>query len=142
MNANELMIHNYVSFEGHPVCITKIGLTGIEGYLYKNDTLYDVKLKHEDIEPIPITEELLLKNGFNKEVESFFGEAISLPYYRLTLSEEVYVLAFFYKDGEFRNKYCVRNKNKLYNADISHLHQLQNLCNIAGVELELNIGKI
>ena len=53
MRANELMIHNYVSFEGHPVCITKIGLTGIEGYLYKNDTLHDVKLKYEDIEPIP-----------------------------------------------------------------------------------------
>lgn len=64
MKQNELMIHNYVSFEGHPVCITKIGLTGIEGYLYKNDTLYDVKLKYEDIEPIPITEKLLMKNGF------------------------------------------------------------------------------
>ena len=66
MKQNELMIHNYVSFDDFPVEITNIGLTHIEGHLNKYDTLYEVRLKLEHIDRIPITEELLLKNGFDE----------------------------------------------------------------------------
>lgn len=140
MKANELMIHNYVSFEGHPVCITKIGLTGIEGYLYKNDTLYDVKLKYEDIEPIPITDKLLMKNGFEFRAlfyyEDIHDTACRFEKVRTNGSSILIRKPMVSEDGstiwEMEN---VRIK-------LDYVHQLQNLCNIAGLDIGIDIDKI
>lgn len=140
MKANELMIHNYVSFEGYPVYVTKIGLTYIEGLLCKNDTLYDVKLKHEDIEPIPITEELLMKNGFEFRAlfyyEDIHDTACRYEKVRTNGSSILIRKPMVSEDGstiwEMEN---VRIK-------LDYVHQLQNLCNIAGLDIGIDIDKI
>lgn len=140
MNANELMIHNYVSFEGCPVYVTNIGLTYIDGYLYKNDTLHDVKLKYEDIEPIPITEKLLMKNGFEFRAlfyyEDIHDTACRYEKVRTNGSSILIRKPMVSEDGstimEMEN---VRIK-------LDYVHQLQNLCNIAGLDIGIDIDKI
>lgn len=140
MKANELMIHNYVSFEGCPVYVMNIGLTYIEGLLCKNNTLYDVKLKHEDIEPIPITEKLLMKNGF---------EFRALLYY-----EDIHDTACRYEkvrtNGSsffIRKPMTSEDGSTIWEMEnvrikLDYVHQLQNLCNIAGLDVEFNIEKL
>ena len=138
MNANELMIHNYVLFEGFPVCVTNVGLTYIEGCLCKNDTLYDVKLKYEDIEPIPITEGLLLRNGFEKEEKWFrvgVGDVrlcvIDLLGIRENQHEPLWRITV---EGVMLSQFL--NKGTL---ETNALHQFQNLLSILGVLFELKV---
>lgn len=138
MNANELTIHNWVSFEGCPVRITNVGLTRIEGMLLKNDMLIDVGFKYEHIEPIPITEELLAKNGFKREYECI----CEYHYYIREISGffvEVKIGCSNMGD-EYVNCHIDNcDRNSVANADIRYLHQLQNLCNIASAEMEWKI---
>lgn len=137
MKANELMIHNYVSFDDFPVEITNIGLTHIEGYLNKYDTLYGVRLKLEHINPIPITEELLLKNGFEFRAlfyyEDIHDTACRYEKVRTNGSSILIRKPMVSEDGstiwEMEN---VRIK-------LDYVHQLQNLCNIAGVEMKWKV---
>lgn len=145
MNANELMIHNYVSFEGYPVYVTNIGLTYIEGLLCKNGTLYDVKLKHEDVEPIPITEELLLKNGFTYSENRYCGRDLHIYTKKVYGRFLIECTEGFSGDGQYlSNVYELERREERAHTlgNVKYLHQLQNLCNIAGVELQLNIDKI
>lgn len=139
MKQNELMIHNYVSFDDFPVEITNIGLTHIEGHLNKYDTLYGVRLKLEHINPIPITEELLLKNGFERTDTGWFKIYIgdctlfikNLLGIREDLKTDLWRVDLSGKIGShFLNKGIL---------ETNALHQLQNLCNIAGVEMEWKV---
>lgn len=131
MKHTELMIGNYVSFDDFPVRVTKVGLTHIEGLLNKYDTLYEMRLKIEHINPIPITEELLLKNGFERYDKHSFHLRVK-PYYTLYLVKP--------KDSQpwFCKVYgCGADDN--YSINALYLHQYQNLCNIAGVEMKWKV---
>ena len=134
MKKNELMIHNYVSFDDFPVEIMNIGLTHIEGYLNKYDKPYRVRRNLEHINPIPIAEELLAKNGFKHEYDCI----CEYTYYIREIDDyfvEVKIGCSNMGD-EYVNCHIDNcDRNSVANADIRYLHQLQNLCNIAGVEM-------
>ena len=138
MKNNELMIHNYVSFDNFPVEITNIGLTHIEGYLNKYDKPYRVRRNLGHINPIPITEEVLAKNGFKREYDCI----CEYTYYIREIDGyfvEVKIGCSNMGD-EYVNCHIDNcDRNSVANADIRYLHQLQNLLNIVGVEMKWKV---
>jgi len=137
MKQTELMIHNYVSFDDFPVEITNIGLTHIEGYLNKYDTLYGVRLKLEHINPIPITEELLLKNGFD---EPFYRTDTKCSTHVRSLENGCELWARFHVPRKYWYLDVVNEDGFILSSGkVDYLHQLQNLCNIAGVEMKWKV---
>lgn len=142
MKQTELMIHNYVSFDDFPVEITNIGLTHIEGYLNKYDTLYVMRLKLEHINPIPITEELLLKNGFTYRKDRYRGRDLHIYMKKVYGQFVIECTEGFSGDGQYLSNVCEleRREERAHTwGNVKHLHQLQNLCNIAGVEMEWKV---
>jgi len=82
-------------------------------------------LTKEGIEPIPITEELLLKLGFIFKDNIYYS-----PEYRI--GNRLKVIGF---DGNY-----IVSFNMYFNIDIKYLHQLQNIyCAITGDELEVKL---
>lgn len=94
------------------------------------------------LDPIPITEELLLKNGFTKklliegnekyddwvEFEKDFGKFfLSIRHCSNSIERDWYV----HIDNDYR---C-----GVGGMDIEYVHQLQNVVNVAGYEIELKI---
>jgi hypothetical protein len=137
MNARELRIGCYVNLFGekdgkrayYPAKTTSIHSEGVGVEIIcknmrntDNGRVYDIKLSAapslDKIEPIPLTEELLLKCGFEKRV---WG---NVTYYNPNLD----------LDRDFR----VRGID--WNVQIKYLHQLQNLFfALTGEELEVKL---
>ena len=87
-----------------------------------------------EIKPIPITEELLLRNGFKNFDKKWF---------ELRGVKKCTDMFFYYDEQHLPEHWRLLIKNEevmdLCTAYISHFHQLQNLCNIAGVEMEWKV---
>lgn len=139
MKANELMVGNIVRYDGMTVYINQVNKTRIEGMIDKNDLMIDIGFRMELLEPIPITEELLLKNGFNRIDEGYFdiyiGDCklylINLLGIRENLKTDLWRIDL---SGKFLSSFL--NKGVL---ETNALHQLQNLLNIMGVEMEWKV---
>lgn len=135
IDINELRIGNLVKSFRKNILVEGIGKKGInysfmdEEYEYEEDELY----------PIPITEELLLKLGFIKEEETIshdFEFKKWIDGYPITVSDLSNT-----KDRD----YYVHIDNRLYEtilgADIQYLHQLQNAIYFA-IRHELDVKNI
>lgn len=72
MKADELMIGNYILLCGEVGCITS-GFIADYDFSEKNNFGENTPIRKEDIAPIPITEEWLLKFGFEKTNRVDFG---------------------------------------------------------------------
>ena len=116
MEAKELRIGNYYSDIDNE-------LTSMSGY-----ELYQMTIKENtnnlgvtEFQPIPLTEEWLLKFGFDKKEECFQDPLLDT----LMFQKDNIV------DVEFSDKhkllYWHDNYSSVYHSDIKHVHQLQNL---------------
>lgn len=94
------------------------------------------------LEPITITEDLLLKNGFIKKLliegneryddwveyeKDFNGYVVSMRHCSNTIERDWYV----HVDNNYR---C-----GVGGVDIEYVHQLQNFCTLCGFEIEINV---
>lgn len=126
MKTNELRIGNYVKF------YDPINGTNIYRVYYIADygNISSVSLEGKgqlvsctvkDIEPIELTEEVLLKIGFEKKNDCYIlsNECIFFIYYKDSFKQEL--LASAKRKGKY-----YYNTNELKNYDIKYLHQLQN----------------
>jgi hypothetical protein len=110
---NELRIGNYIKFHN---TITKVEGFSIWDNVIQSDNFSERQLK--DFDPIPLTEEWLLKFGFKKGVFGFFE-----PKKRLLIEQGGSPIVY---------------DNKLLNTKIKHVHQLQNLYfALTGTELTI-----
>lgn len=120
IQANELMLGNFVDTPDGTVKITAISyekVAVIRKTEKGNFAVYSESL--DDIQPIPLTEEILLKCG----AEPFAGGGLILNYRRIEYAEcrQVYYDVFT-------------------SVELKYLHQLQNLFYVlAGEELEVNL---
>ena len=115
MKATELMIGNIVEVNGGPQRIRQVSRRKI-GYCPLGSPTRSYARVNE-INPIPITEELLVRNGFDK---------IGLGLFRRESADGNIVLRE--SDGIWEVNSSM--------IDISYLHQLQNLLNIMDIKLD------
>jgi hypothetical protein len=121
MKANEMRIGNLVKLlEGTVFTISSIEQKGFT-VQNKEETTW---IEAEEFEPIPLTEELLLKFGFKKTMQWTFSK------------ELVSNLNLVYYLGE--KGWSIGYKNYSDFSNLKYVHQLQNLWfSLTGKELQL-----
>lgn len=141
IDTNELMRGNLMivgkGTDWEQVCIIDEIMYNVVSLHGREFTTYSTSL-----DPIPITEELLLKNGFTKklliegnekyddwvEFEKDFGKFfLSIRHCSNSIERDWYV----HIDNDYR---C-----GVGGMDVEYVHQLQNVCRVAGYEVELKI---
>ena len=94
------------------------------------------------LDPIPITEELLLKNGFNKEllIEGMENYDDWVSYKKQIDS---YFLDIRHCSNSIERDWSIHVDNEHHcsvgGVDVEYVHQLQNFCTLCGLEIELKI---
>ena len=94
------------------------------------------------LDPIPISEELLLKNGFNKEL---LIEGMENYDDWVSYKKEVngYFLDIRHCSNSIERDWYVHIDNDAHcsvgSMDIEYVHQLQNIVKVAGYEIELKV---
>jgi hypothetical protein len=112
MEAKELRIGNYV--KDHLGRIQKVSETRSDAYICYLSNGTKLKYKLNTTKPIPLTEERLVKFGYNRDVEDII---------RIT----------YKKDDSFINNIITIMDGKFYfhswfgNLEIKYVHKLQNL---------------
>lgn len=92
--------------------------------------------------PIPITEELLLKNGFNKEllIEGMENYDDWVSYKKQI---DGYFLDIRHCSNSIERDWYVHIDNDyrcgVGGMDVEYVHQLQNTCRLAGFEVEIKV---
>lgn len=130
MNAKDLMIGDWVSYDGNPVrvnCVASnsVGLDGVES---------DIICKEDMIEPVPITPEILEKNGFKKQAFEgweFDGYRENSGLVYLVLWRNDYSTPHLMIDS-FAKEYGTYSS-----FNISSLHQLQHALKFCGIDKEI-----
>lgn len=94
------------------------------------------------LDPIPITEELLLKNGFNKEllIEGMENYDDWVSYKK---GVNGYFLDIRHCSNSIERDWYVHIDNDAHcgvgGMDIEYVHQLQNFCTLCGFEIDLKL---
>jgi len=130
MEAHELMIGNTID-KGTIVNMLESGVHVGYGKCYTYD----------EISPIPLTEEWLLRFGFSEETQ-YYSDNLSLFWLDIHKSlenSEFYI--FFNTETKYIGLHSMENENNIskYLYDIKYIHQLQNLYfALTGTHLILN----
>lgn len=132
MKATELMVGNIVEIDGKPQRIRSVSRRKV-AYCRLNSPNQSYARIH-DVAPIPITEELLVKNGFKScSVVSFILEPIQ--YYEIKVGDKRCLIHTTMHNGVWFFG-ILENGMNLAQAVITHLHQLQNILNIMDIKLD------
>ena len=135
MKTNELMIGNIVECsEGNPLYVNCIGYGEVSGIVKTFDDIYCLKEKASNLKPIPITEELLRKNGFDDDTGT-----LCFKYYCLNMEHHtVTVRGISNTPGrDWSVRIANNDAQTVASADVQYLHQLQNILNIMDIKLDL-----
>lgn len=142
MNIRELQIGNWV-YSGEkaqfPMQITGIFQDSKEGTVYldfegNEGDVFESEV--EDIVPIPITAELLEKNGFRKMGQCIWNYAVEATWEKYIDSNISVALEKYHDDDNMVFGYgsCLWN-----GVNIKYVHQLQNAMRLCGIEWEMKI---
>ena len=132
MKPEELMIKDWVLHDGEPYQIRELGIYGVnrDGEDYPAVCVGKPKgigliIERNEIEPIPITDEFLVKNGFRKQNNS--SGVIRLDTY--WLGEEI-----GFRLHSFETDYY-----QFGLAKIRYVHELQHALRLCGIYKEIII---
>lgn len=135
----ELMLGNWVlAGEKTQFPMQVVGIFSDVVYLNFEENEGDVwEEKEEDLFPIPLTEELLYKNGFVKN--GFIKGVSSNPAYYKDKDDRIYISLMTPTSISVR----ISSQNggervSAYNK-IKYLHELQNILTLAGIEFEFKV---
>jgi hypothetical protein len=130
IKANELSVGNLVMWLGQP-CQVDTGILVTE-FPFKVDSSKYVK-------PIIITEEFLKRNGF--VLDDDMKEITEEKYYLLKLDK--FTITIHEGSNTLGRDWWVHIDNEdcctIASADVQYVHQLQNLFNIANVEIDIRL---
>ena len=119
IQANEIRIGNYIADIWTPNGLFKVTELRKDKIFYGNC----FKAKYDDIRPIPLTEEILLKAGFEKDIESLF-------YRNSFIIAKTKTRWAFYHNGLTGGEL----------ARIDYIHELQNLIfALTGEEIKIEL---
>lgn len=134
MEAKELMIGNLFKFENKVYTVCGINHEGSVII----DTDEDWLEKDVYIEPIQITEDWLIKNGFKK----FYDEICEFSYYTKEVDGNYIDIKLDCSNIDENHVVChVDNcdRESIGCADIQYVHQLQNLLNVLNIEMKVEL---
>lgn len=134
MEAKELMIGNLFKFENKVYTVCGINHEGSVII----DTDEDWLEKDVYIEPIQITEDWLIKNGFKK----FYDEICEFIYYTKEVDGNYIDIKLDCSNIDENHVVChVDNcdRESIGCADIQYVHQLQNLLNVLNIEMKVEL---
>lgn len=130
----DLMMGNWVY---RPNCfdkVTRLLDTGIIGLDVNRGAVSFV-----DIEPIYITSEMVIKNGFKLDDKLF--KLCRKCYYVLNLED--FTLTLSNQSNTINRDWCIHIDNAscctIASADIQFVHQLQQILNLANVKLDIEL---
>ena len=140
MKTNELMIGNWVIAPDEytkELKETRVAQTGKTLVLDKHNEYYRI----ETIVPIPITEDFLKKNGFAHkcliEPDEYYTEGL----YEWEKEVQCNCVILKTLSNKVDCDWCVHidncDRDSICNIDIQYVHQLQNVLNILGIEMEV-----
>lgn len=131
MKATELMIGNIVEVNGVPQRIRQVSRRKI-GYCPLGSPTRSYARVNE-VNPIPITEELLLKIGLKREnvicSEKYFFK--NIPNYTIVVKSHSNTIG-----RDWSVHIDNDDADSVADVDIQYLHQLQNLLNIMDIKLD------
>ena len=144
MKATDLMIGDWVLISvwdcnPFPSKVTSINYNSYQGKNYVDwiDTEDEEEIGMYAVQPIPITPEILEKNGFNKPQDAGDGTLIcgmTIGPYKLTF-QSVFVLPIFTIENVVdndNNHTCLVFKDEIYNV-----HELQHALRLCGIDKEI-----
>lgn len=135
IKANELRIRNWVIF-----CSQSYIVLSIDEEFVKLETDYNgfIEVFINEIKPIALTEEILLKAGFEKKISILGNFEIKHIDYRF-----VQFVCFLLPDNRLEVEFFAKHNNvdeRGYLTTIKYLHQLQNLVHsLTEQELEIKL---
>ena len=119
MRVEELRVGNWVNYLGDNMQFDEIDLS----YLFNPS----IDIYKTDLEPIPLTEEILLKCGFEKSAWDNYS-----TFRNMFCSEGCVVISLEHS--------CIEIGDLMLDINIKHLHQLQNLYfELTNKELEIEL---
>lgn len=125
MEATELRIGNYLLYNSDIKKVSSIHNDNTIRFKDGSSSIGCFIIKNKNIKPIPLTEEILLKCGFEKQMAWTFSVDL------------IGGIRFVYYLGE--KGWSLNNKNYSDFPNLKYLHQLQNLIYaITGEELNVN----
>lgn len=132
MKAKELMVGDYVMFDDSPCIIEEISA---KGWIHILDVGNKTRVSLTSdyilgiIEPIPLTPEILVKNGLETEEDGrIFGECFDEDDSRdleITFDDKTGVIWWSYNWDEYRI------------IKLSYVHELQHALRLCGIEKEI-----
>ncbi len=144
METKDLVVGNWILYEGEPYQIRQLGIYGVDrdGEDYPAVCIGKPKgvgliVERNEIEPIPLTPEILEKNGFiaNKHVYPY-------PYYEYINKEDKLKVGFAFPQGNrtsYKEPWIYIDSENVF---IEHLpcifvHQLQQILILSRIEKEI-----
>ena len=138
MKATDVMVGNWVcllsimSDDKYPVQVLEIQDDCIKYYIGGKKMM--VRFKY--IEPIPLTPEILEKNGFKSYIpEGHLETVYACQDISKAVADELYAL-WPYQDGSFYLLLRVDGKD-MVRMDVHYIHQLQHALRLCGIEKEI-----
>lgn len=139
IEANELTLGNWVYYDEmthYPMQVTLIFDDEVEMNFEGNEgDFFDSYTKH--IEPIPLTKEILLKNGFQK-TELSIELCTTDDTYELTIDENTQI-AVIGIDGDYEFTCSKKDKSFCSIPNVGYVHQLQNCIMISGNKFDFKV---
>lgn len=136
IKVEELRIGNYVTDKnGRDVVVYDIQKYGINQDEFRGETVYD--LMADDIMGVPLTEEWLLRLGFEKLDRKWKDGSVSKDMFNMSDYRFEYYISFTIDGVAFFRVGKNARQEQEYLRDIKWVHQLQNLYfALSGSELE------
>lgn len=145
MEVSELMIGNAVQYNGNPFKVTDISRAWPRVEAKHNNkpvvTIFDggiFTVGLDEISPIPITEEFLVKNGFYRE----FDNICEIIYYKREIDGYYVDVQLGCSNSGDWYFVCHIDNDRLCtvaSADVQYVHQLQNLLNIMNIKFDVKL---
>lgn len=132
MKANELQIGDYVNYRGQIIKVTSLYDKGGSNEVGWSDK-ESVWVNADNVEPIPLTPEILEKNGFEKVYDKY-----KLPNYRIKWNSytDLYFTVFTGVDG-YWNPIGLNVITGGLPATVDYVHQLQHALRLCGIGKEI-----